>query len=672
MKHQRAITLRKIFQIFIFFMISSTAYAQELKCDKIKESGNSFLERMEHAQKSLKDMDRINVCRNKKFHVGFKDFFGNEHKKRLSDLNDMYLPHTDFSVPPSELFEQKTLLVIKTSNMCLGMAKDGSQRVSFLPCSENTGALLWHTVERYVDGKKTISKRQNNTSKVRRLSEQAPNRRYSQIKHNGKCLTFPHALGTHDDKTIIKFEKNIQKIATSPTKAVVNVNLVKMENCNDQAIGQLWKITKISDYGNDMESGYSLKERSSGYCIRTEADAAHLNARKRTMFAVVYPCTGSPNEIFEVRNNKRGDIPVWYDHSGVIKTETGYCLDVPDENISTRSSGTPVFLKKCEDDKYDRWDFVVEYDKKVKIINDLTGFCLYPYKSIERQIRGAETDQLVQRPCADLNHHDWYIRLIEDQDYFQLEATDTKSDKPSGKCMIADEFSPGDEQIKVFVKDCDPATRGRWKFSHWKGKTEWVEWDPQNVDIQEQMDCDNRQVLGVNDLSCIYWVDKDKAEEIQNENKLGVCRIISGDYKTGRRHEVVPGTWNGSTCSYVDDGSGDVIEYDPVSPNRFADLEVMTGLKTKCAIWVDSRRGVPKFQDTDRQKLHPKPKYTAYLVGGSKKDGQSYLCRKKIKSGNWLYGFQTDKQKCSVGLTPFTPALTGQQEILAFSNFCEK
>ena len=50
MKHQRATTLHKIFQIFIWFMISSTAYAQELKCDKIKKPGNSFLERMEHAQ----------------------------------------------------------------------------------------------------------------------------------------------------------------------------------------------------------------------------------------------------------------------------------------------------------------------------------------------------------------------------------------------------------------------------------------------------------------------------------------------------------------------------------------------------------------------------------------------------------------------------------------------
>ena len=660
-----------IYKIVPFLILSFPAYAQELNCDKIKEPGNSFLEQAQHAQESLKDMNRINVCRNKKLYGGFKDFLDAEHTKRLSDLNDMYLPHTDFSTPPSELFKQRTLLVIKTSNLCLGMARDGTGRVSFFPCSERIGELLWHTLERYVDGKEVLSRSQNKSFKKSRLYQIKGTRKYSQIKHNGKCLTFPQALQAHDPRSKERFKKIVQKIANDPTKARPRVNLLKMETCDDKAVGQLWKITITSDYGNKKERGYRLKERSSGYCVRTEADAAHLNDQKRSMYAVVYPCTGSPNEIFEVRRNKRGDIPVWYDHSGVIKTDNEYCLDVPNSKISTKSTGTPVFLKKCEDDEYDRWDFVVEYDKKVKIVNDLTGFCLYPYKSIEGHIKNAKTNQLVQRPCADRNDHDWYVRLIEDQDYFQLEATDLKTDKPSGKCMVADDYSPDEKQVKVFVKDCDPVTRGRWKFGHWKGKVEWVEWDIQNVDRQQSKDCDKREVLGINDLSCIYGVDKGNKDKFTGKDKLGVCRIISGDYKSGRGHQVVPGTWDGSKCSYVEEASGEVLEYDPSSPNQFSDLEVMTGLRTSCAIWADSRRGIPKFQDTDKNKLHPKPKYAAFLVGGSSKEPHFYLCRKKIKDGNWLYGFQTDARDCKVGLKP-NPLVTGQKEVLTLSNFCEK
>ena len=661
-----------VYKIAFLLILSFPAHAQELKCDKIKETGNSFLERAQHAQESLKDMNRINVCRNKKLYGGLKDFLDNERKKQLSDLNDMYLPHTDFSAPPSELFEQKTLLVIKTSNMCLGKARNGTVRVSFLPCSERTGELLWHTLERYVDGKKTVPRGQNyEWLSSHLLFQKSLNRKYSQIKHNGKCLTWPKALQAHDKKSLKNFKKLLMKIAKSETKAKPRFNLLKMEGCNDKATGQLFKIIKFSDSGNEKEIGFRVIERSSSYCVRTESDAAHWGDQKREMHAVVYPCNGSPNEVFEVRENKKTDIPVWYDHSGVIKTDNEYCLDVPNSKISTKSTGTPVFLKKCEDDEYDRWDFVVEYDKKIKIINDLTGFCLYPYKTVEGQIKSAKTNQLVQRPCADLNSHNWYMRTIGDQDYFQLEATDLKTDKPSGKCMIADDYSPDDERVKVFVKDCDPATRGRWKFGHWKGKVEWVEWDIQNTNVQKDKICASKGATGINDLACVYWVDKGKKDKIDEKDKLGVCRIILGNYKSGRRHEVIPGTWDGYKCSYFEEASGEVLVYDPLYPNLFSDLEVMTGLRTSCAIWADSRGGLPKFQDTDKKKLHPKPKYTSFLVGGSRRDAHLYLCRKKIKDGNWLYGFQTATRDCKVGNKP-NPLLTGQQETLALSNFCEK
>ena len=45
---------------------------------------------------------------------------------------------------------------------------------------------------------------------------------------------------------------------------------------------------------------------------------------------------------------------------------------------SNSNRGSIVFLQKCVDDEYDRWDYVVDYDKTVKIINDFTGNCLYP------------------------------------------------------------------------------------------------------------------------------------------------------------------------------------------------------------------------------------------------------------------------------------------------------
>ena len=659
------------FLVLIFFL--SPAFGEEDLCKKEKTLGNSFLEKAQQAQKRLKDMNRINVCRNKKLYRNYQKFLKENKAKQLKILNDIYLPHTDFGVSPSELFKQKTLLVIKTSNFCLGEDRSGTARINFYPCSERTGELLWHTVDRYVDGKEVLAKSQNNSKRVLELKNKSPNLKYVQIKHNGRCLTFPQALQGHDDRSQAKFDRDSKKIVENSTVAKVRVNIIKMENCTSAAIGQLWKISKVSDADGEREDGFQIKERSSGFCVRTESDAAHLNLFERELHAVIFPCTGSPNEIFELRENIKGDVPVWYDHSGVIKTENEYCLDVPATRISAQPKGTTVFLKKCEDDRYDRWDFVVEYDKKAKIINDLTGFCLYPYQSSEGIIPGARTDQLVQRPCADLNHHDWYIRLIEDQDYFQLEATDRKTDKPSGKCMIAEEFSPNDEndRVEVFIKKCEPETRGRWKFGHWSGKVEWVEWDPQNVDLREFRNCADRDVIGINDLTCNYWVDHLKNKKVEENDKKGVCRVITGDYGSGKKHEVFPGTWNGKkkTCSFVDGIGGDLLSYNPLDPKQFADLEVMTGLMDKCTTWRDSKNGLPESQDFDKNGLHPKLKYTSFLVGGSYSKPHFYLCRKKIRGGNWLYGFQTDNRVCSVGEKPM-PALTGQQQVLTINNDC--
>ena len=60
-----------------------------------------------------------------------------------------------------------------------------------------------------------------------------------------------------------------------------------------------------------------------------------------------------------------------------------------DPAAAADKTGSVVYLKTCANDEYDRWDYVVEYDKTVKITNDFTGHCLYPYEQAEGAISSA-------------------------------------------------------------------------------------------------------------------------------------------------------------------------------------------------------------------------------------------------------------------------------------------
>ena len=145
----------------------------------------------------------------------------------------------------------------------------------------------------------------------------------------------------------------------------------------------------------------------------------------------------------------------------------------PQNLDEARNKGTVVFMHECTNDQTDRWDYTVEYDKTVKIVNDYTGFCLYPYHANEGAISNARDGQLVQRPCDARFGQGWKMRLIPKSDFFQLEALDSNN-RPTGDCMIPDEANPRDGRVYINVKRCDPATRGRWKFGHWKGLYQWT------------------------------------------------------------------------------------------------------------------------------------------------------------------------------------------------------
>ena len=82
------------------------------------------------------------VKRHKDFYEGYLSFFNEQKKIRIDLENDLFIPFTDIHVPPSELFREQ-LLVARHSRLCLG--ETNAKRVSFHPCNENTGGLLWAT-----------------------------------------------------------------------------------------------------------------------------------------------------------------------------------------------------------------------------------------------------------------------------------------------------------------------------------------------------------------------------------------------------------------------------------------------------------------------------------------------------------------------------------------------
>lgn len=575
--------------------------------------------------------------RNKGFGQSLVDFQNEQQAARQKNENDEFVAYTDIHVPPGELFTEK-LLVARHSKLCLG--QNGQGKTTFHPCSENPGGLLWSTRRVLIDRSGKVI--QYNAA----FAKQWPSRVYTQLLHNGACLTTPFHLATYDNNAKKDHAEKLDGVAGQSSDHP-DAHL-KMEACNADGKGQLWKVVKDVE-GDDGVHGFKLQERDSSFCLRPGTVKAQTKKTTKEVNGVFYPCSGIAHGTFEltVPNN---DMPIWYDHNGVIKSDNGFCLDVPnDPGAAADVRGSVVYLKSCANDEYDRWDYVVEYDKSVKIVNDFTGYCLYPYQRAEGAIANASEGQLVQRPCDARYGQNWKMRIIPKQKWFQLEAVDNKK-KPTNTCMVADKRNPTDQQVRVFVKDCSPQTRGRWEFGHWKGTYQWTEWTDANA-----------APGGVENLSTTYWVS---ADSLKAKNNIGVCRVVLGNQDAGN-HSIYAGTWRGTMCSYL--ANGRVQNLDPSQPGgNDIVVEVLTGLDIgvpgATASWKSSAGGIP----TDPQgqnKTPPAPSFSAFLVGGDTTHTATYLCRVKQKN-MWSYGYQADGIGC---MTDAGANVRTEMQVLVFA-----
>ncbi|MGJ3259175.1 MAG: RICIN domain-containing protein [Rhodospirillales bacterium] len=584
-----------------------------------RDDAAHFADRLKAYQEKKKQLLLHTMNRNKGFGEAVVQYQTEQQQERVASLNDEFVAYTDVHVPPGELFTEK-LLVARHSKLCLG--QNSANKTTFHPCSENPGGLLWTTRRVLIDRSgKIIPFNEDFATKW-------PNRVYSQLQHNGLCLTTPFHLAGTDTAAIQAHATKLLSIAQGhPSEEDAHLSL---EACRNDGRGQLWKVVKDT-HDDDGVHGFKLQERDSAYCLRPGTVKANTKQSTKEVNGAFYPCTGIAHGTFEL-TTPNSDMPVWYDHNGVIKSDNGFCLDVPDDPQSDAADkGSIVYLKECTDDEYDRWDYVVEYDKSVKIVNDFTGHCLYPYDAAEGSIPQAKPGQLVQRPCDGRYGQNWMMRIIPKQKWFQLEAVD-KDKKATNTCMVANQRNPGDKQVDVYVKACNPASRGHWEFGHWKGTYQWTEWTRGNT-----------TTAAANDLSEIYWVS---ADSVQNNNKNGVCRVVIGN-QNASNHAVYAGTWRGNMCGYY--ANGQIQNFDPSQVSSGDTIvEVLTGLDIgvsgATASWKSSSGGIPTDQQ-GQNKTPPAPSYSAFLVGGDATHSAMYLCRVKL-TNLWHYGYQSDGINC--------------------------
>jgi len=598
------------------------------------------------------------VERHKNFYEGYLSFFNEQKKIRMDLENDLFIPYTDIHVPPSELFRER-LLVARHSRLCLG--ETIAKRVSFHPCNENTGGLLWATkrvrfnnvTQRITSNKVHVENRTKTINGMRiPVHINVSNPEYVQLLHNGDCLTTPFHLTDTTPEARKQHLRKLMDVARShPSDADA---FLTMKSCRQDGKGQLWKVVKET-HGDNDNYGFAIQERESGFCLRPETVKVQKKSKTHDVHAVFYPCNGAAHQTFEMFRPDNS-MPVWYDHNGVIKSDHDLCVDVPQNLAEARNKGTVVFMHECSNDQTDRWDYTVEYDKTVKVINDYTGFCLYPYHANEGAIPDARDGQLVQRPCDARFGQGWKMRLIPKSDFFQLEALDS-SKRPTGECMVPDEANPRNGRVYINIESCEPATRGRWRFGHWKGLYQWTLWDLQNS---------GTDTMSVNDLSKIYWIDQ---ESVKAKSMNGVCRIVSGRHDSGRNFDMTPGTWNGKSksCSYVDT-LGQRVTYRPEQDTSIdVRLEILSGVDIghsgATGKWMDSASGVP--HDRQGEKHHPRrPEYSAFLAGGVKSNPAYFLCRQKSSGDNqWYYGYQADGKNCKT-----VSKANLQTQVLVFTN----
>ena len=649
------LNILRILWIWVIAMVTP-AFAQDLiqnedRIDQLKS-------KMEAYQKKRDGLLEHMVDRHKNFYEGYLSFFNEQKKIRMELENDLFIPYTDVHVPPSELFTEQ-LLVARHSRLCLG--ETTAKRVSFHPCNEKTGGLLWATKRVHFNNitqQITINK-VHTEKRIKKILGQKikvdviiKNPEYVQLLHNGDCLTTPFHMTDTTPKARQQHLRQLMKVASShPSDSDAYLS---MRSCRQDGKGQLWKVIKET-HGNNENHGFAIQERESGFCLRPETVKAQEKSKTHDVHAVFYPCNGTAHQTFEMFP-PNDTMPVWYDHNGVIKSDHDLCIDVPQNLAEARNKGTIVFMHECTNDQTDRWDYIVEYNKTVKIVNDYTGFCLYPYHANEGVIPNARDGQLVQRPCDARFGQGWKMRLIPKSDFFQLESLDSLN-RPTGKCMIPDEVNTRDERVYINVQQCDPATRGRWKFGHWKGLYEWTLWDLQNS---------GSDAMSINDLSKIYWIDQ---ESIKANSLNGVCRIVAGRHESNSNFDMTPGTWNGKSksCSYVD-AQGQRVTYRPEQDTSIdVRLEILSGVdigrsgaKGK---WMDSSSDVP--HDVQGERKHPpQPKFSPFLAGGIKTDPAYFLCRQKsIGDKQWFYGYQANGKGCKT-----VSKKNMQTQVLVFTN----
>ena len=661
------------------------------------EKVNQYREKFEAYQEKRDGLVDQMLDRHKLFYGSYLDYFKADKKFREQMHNDMYTSYTDIHVPPGELFTEK-VLVARHSRLCLGEV--AGKRVAFHGCNVNTGGLLWESKSVWFDPVKkhlvprggvgvferSVTEKYGQVMTGRRYaySESDPSitrhvkfhykmLKYSQLLHNNSCLTAPFGL----NKTLTSMREKVENSIEASETAYVSRNefftgegvfdTVKAQNeywkklqslaskrpietkahlvleaCKNDGSGQLWQISKTAN------NGYQIRERESGFCLRPETIKAQVKSEPKNVLAVFYPCIGEAHEIFEIFP-PTAKMPVWYDHNGVIKSDNGFCMDVPENRETISSTGSLVYLATCTNDQTDRWDYSVEYDKTVKITNDYTGFCLYPYDQDEGVIPSAKNNSLVQRPCNANYGQGWNLRIIDKKSpYFQLEAID-KNNVNTGKCMdallsdseIAKAMQRGGRNAKVTINmsDCKNNKRGRWQFGHWKGLYEWTLWNEQN----SGEDADS-----LNELSKIYWVDE---ISLKNKNVNGVCRLTSGVSSKTDKYQKILGTWNGKrgTCSFVSE-EGEVTVFNPGTESRLdSRLEILTGMATagpqRAATWIKGDKIT--YDQYGESKHPPTPRYFPFLAGGNSRDPALYLCRQLNRSDkNFYYGYQADNKNC--------------------------
>ena len=452
------------------------------------EKATQYREKFEAYQEKRDGLVDHMLDRHKLFYGSYLDYFKADKKLREQMHNDMYTSYTDIHVPPGELFTEK-VLVARHSRLCLGEV--AGKQVAFHGCNVDTGGLLWESKSVWFDPIKKsivasggygevkknnavrqkitlrdpITKRKYTTyreSVEKNVKYQYSMLKYSQLLHNNSCLSAPMSLSktaqrmrdfletsakSDQTKEIVvdgwfrtkrglidtkaardEYWKKLKSVASKKAHEI-KAHLV-LEACNKDGSGQLWQVSKAA------KNGYQIRERESGFCLRPETIKAQVKSEPQNVLAVFYPCIGEAHEIFEIFP-PTAKMPVWYDHNGVIKSDNGFCMDVPENQETISSTGSLVYLAACTNDQTDRWDYSVEYDKTVKITNDYTGYCLYPYDQDEGVISSAKNNSLVQRPCNANYGQGWNLRIIDKKSpYFQLEAIN-KNNVNTGKCMDA-------------------------------------------------------------------------------------------------------------------------------------------------------------------------------------------------------------------------------------------